>query len=130
MQGYRTFDEAADDISTTFRRQKTATDIVVHMLDNTAWLDSTVGKPQRSALHDLLDLYGPELLDILETGMAGRQELIGELITELPHLRAEQPESWQATMTRLESTSLELNHASMRLKEYIRSHFPVSGTSA
>jgi hypothetical protein len=75
-------------------------------------------------LSHLLRLYGPEVQEALETGLARRAELIVELAVDLPHLRAAQPEVLQTTVRRLQSASRELDHASKQLDQYIRDHFP------
>ena len=89
------------------------------------------GRNNRSKrpLRHLLSLYGPEVLNVLETAMVQRRDLLYELVAELPRLRAEEPEAFQITVTRLESTSQELEHATERLTEYILSNFPIRGTT-
>jgi hypothetical protein len=80
-------------------------------------------------LRNLLRVYGPEVLEALESGIGQRRELIETLRAELPVLRAGGPKVVQAAVTQLESTCEELTGASRRLDAYLRVHFPLKRTS-
>jgi len=72
------------------------------------------------SLRYLLRLYGPELIEVVDTASAGRGRLLQELSEELPHLQERSPEELTETLKRLDSTSEKLNLATVRLAEYIR----------
>ena len=75
------------------------------------------------SLRHLLHLYGPEVLEVLETAMGRRRALLHQLSSELPNLRAKGPEAMQATAERLHLATEKLDSALIMLDEYIRSNF-------
>jgi hypothetical protein len=85
------------------------------------------GADWRSARH-LLEVYGCELLAIMENAIEGRARLVVQLVEYLPNLHATQPEVQESALTKLDSTWREIDRASTMLKEYIRSNFPLGNT--
>ncbi len=79
-------------------------------------------------IRNLLRLYGPELLKVLDTAITGRKRLLEELGEELRRLREKSPEELAETLKRLESTSRKLRLASKKLDWYIQTKFPLNGT--
>lgn len=113
-QGLMSDEEAARAITGPIRMQVMSSEEVLAMLHE---------KDRHGNLRHLLKVYGPEVLEVLETGFGQRRAAIDDLAAKLPQLRAGDPEIMQATMTRLESTMKELSDASARLDEYLRVHF-------
>ncbi len=120
--------EAAEALRDPFKFQIAAPDEVLALLRGENHHDKPDDRSEWRSLRHLLNLYGPEVLETLETGLRGRRELIDELIAELPQLGAGGPELLQATVGRLESTYDELDRASDQLGKYIRDHFPPDDT--
>ena len=77
------------------------------------------------SVRNLLKLYGPELLQVVDTAIAERRRLIEKLSEELVRLRETSPEELAEALERLESTSQKLRLASTMLSEYIRDNFPL-----
>jgi hypothetical protein len=115
--------ETAEYLKNPLHFQVSSSDEVLALLDGTNSLHSG-DQPEWRNLRHLLNLYGREVLEVLETALRGRRELIDELGAELPQLRAGAPELLQVTVGRLESARDELGLALMQLQEYIREHFP------
>jgi len=92
-------------------------------------LDENNGKLRWQSARNILELYGKELLGVLEVGIKGRGDLISELIAELPHLREVEATVLQEKLRTLELTNQELDRASTKLDDYIRERFPLGGNS-
>ena len=76
-------------------------------------------------LQDILRLYGPEVMSLLEQAFEHRLALIHWLAAEFPDLRADDPEAITPILTQLYLTKRQLMGASTQLDEYIREHFPI-----
>jgi hypothetical protein len=81
-------------------------------------------QPPWHDLRHLLNLYGPEVLEVLETAFRRRRVMLSELIDELPTFQSRGPEIMQELTARLQSATSELENALNKLNEYVRIHFP------
>jgi hypothetical protein len=72
----------------------------------------------------VLGIYQPDLLTLLDKTLAGRRELIDNLVNQMPLLRSEGIESMRATCTKLQRTLQEVQQARLRVSLYIRDNFP------
>ena len=81
--------------------------------------------PEWESLHNLLSIYGTELLEVLRTAFEGRRDLVDELTAELPRLREVEGESLQKTLGTLDLTYQQLDRATTKLDDYIRRNFPL-----
>jgi hypothetical protein len=79
-------------------------------------------EPWQSVRH-LLGLYGPELLQVLDSAIATREKLLEELRAQ--RLRKMSGQELAGTLKSLESTSQKLDLASTMLSQYIREKFPL-----
>jgi hypothetical protein len=93
-----------------------------------------IGRPNKiiarqdwPSLRNLLQIYSPELLEILLTAFGQRRSMINELIDQFPYLRAQGGEEAQAVSAHLQLAATELGKASKLLDDYIRESFPAGG---
>ena len=122
MAGDMSSDVAAYQLLAATEGQSSRIDYLIYVLrydrDDLRW---------RSVEH-LLEIYGRELLVIIENAIGNRVEVIEQLIEYLPTLGEEEPEAQESALATLDSTWREVGHASTMLKEYIRTNFPLNHT--
>lgn len=80
---------------------------------------------QNPELRQLLEIYAPELAQVIERAFAQRRTLLDELMTELPRRRAAGVEALTAYVGQLHAATVGLNEATDRLRKYLREHFPL-----
>ena len=80
------------------------------------------GNPQ---LRQLLEIYAPELAQVIDKAFAQRRTLLDELMTELPRRRAAGVEALTAYVGQLHAATVGLDEATDRLRKYLREHFPL-----
>jgi hypothetical protein len=83
-------------------------------------------EPEWRSLRHLLEIYGEELLTIIDNGIRNRGRLIEQLVRYLPSLRTLEPEMIEHALAKLDSTWREIDYSSMMINEYIRSKFPLA----
>ena len=100
----------------------------------TSGVSFIIGRPNKiiarqdwQNLRHLLQIYSPELLEILLTAFGQRRSMINELIDQLPNLRDQGGEGMQTVSVRLQFAATELGKASKQLDDYIREAFPAGG---
>ena len=80
---------------------------------------------QNLQLRQLLEIYAPELAQVIERAFAQRRTLLDELMTELPRRRAAGVEALADYVGQLHAATVGLNEATDRLRKYLREHFPL-----
>ena len=68
------------------------------------------------AIFRLLDIYGPELLAVMDSALAGRREQMGRLISEIPNLENDGIDAMQAKSMKLRRATEELGEAVVRVR--------------
>jgi hypothetical protein len=77
-----------------------------------------------SNLRPLLSIYGPELLAVMDSALAGRRELIDGLVGEIPNLKKAGLSAMQAASMKLRRASKELGEAVLQVSVYVRTNYP------
>jgi hypothetical protein len=118
--------QTAIKVTVTAGAQTISSDEVLALLRGTGFPRKRRESPGLPSLRSVLQVYGHEVLEVLERAFGQRRTLLEELVAELPNLRAEGPEAIGATTAKLHLAGKELSSALDTLNEYVRDQFPLN----